>query len=205
MRFFYLLLFICSVSCSKKISKYTLSGTIRDSSLDENLSNATISIYKKLQGNSFETLIGTSSTNSQGQYSFTFDRDKSEKYILKISKDKYFSTEETILFTSLTIEGNNIRNYSTTAKSWVKLHFKNIDAKPEDQLRYMKQEGKVSCDECCPIDYQYIYGSADTSIYCINDGNTSYSYIYAVIGTSNQAIKSVKTIPFDTTEIYLEY
>ena len=205
MRFFYLLLLICSLSCSKKTSKFTIIGSIRDSSLDEYLSNATVSIYKKIQGNSFETIIGTTSTNSQGHYCFTFDRDKSEKYILKISKDKYFSTEETILFTSLTIEGNNIRNYSTTAKSWVKLHFKNIDAKPEDQLRYMKQEGKVSCDECCPIDYQYIYGSADTSIYCINDGNTNFSYIYAVIGTLNQAIKSIKTIPFDTTEIYLEY
>ena len=205
MRFFYLLLFIFSVSCSKKTSKFTLSGTIRDLSLNENLSNATISIYKKLQGNSFETLIGTTSTNSQGHYSFTFDRDKSEKYILKISKNNYFNTEEIILFSSLTIKGENIRNYSTSAKSWVKLHFKNIDPKPEDQLRYMKQEGKILCDECCPIDYQYIYGSADTSIYCINDGNTSFSYIYAVIGTSNQAIKSVITIPFDTTEIYLEY
>jgi len=205
MRFFYLLLFIFSVSCSKKTSKFTLIGTIRDSSLNENLSNATVSIYKKLQGNSFETLIETKSTNSEGHYSFTFDRDKSEKYILKISKDNYFTAEESILFSSLTIEGNNIRNYSTTAMSWVKLHFKNIDPIPEDQLRYMKQEGKVSCDECCPPDYQYIYGSADTSIYCINDGNTSYSFIYAVIGTSNQSIKSVITIPFDTTEIYLEY
>ena len=205
MRFFYLLLLICSLSCSKKTSKFTIIGSIRDSSLDEYLSNATVSIYKKIQGNSFETIIGTTSTNSQGHYCFTFDRDKSEKYILKISKDNYFNNEEIILFSSLTIEGENIRNYSISAKSWVKLHFKNIDPKPEDQLRYMKQEGKVSCDECCPIDYQYIYGSADTSIYCINDGNTNFSYIYAVIGTSNQAIKSIKTIPFDTTEIYLEY
>lgn len=205
MRFFYLLLLICSLSCSKKTSKFTIIGSIRDSSLDEYLSNATVSIYKKIQGNSFETIIGTTSTNSQGHYCFTFDRDKSEKYILKISKDNYFNNEEIILFSSLTIEGENIRNYSISAKSWVKLHFKNIDPKPEDQLRYMKQEGKVSCDECCPIDYQYIYGSADTSIYCINDGNTNFSYIYAVIGTLNQAIKSIKTIPFDTTEIYLEY
>jgi hypothetical protein len=205
MRFFYLLLLIFSLSCSKKTSKFTLTGTIRDTSLNENLSNATISIYKKLQVNSFETLIAKSTTNSEGDYSFTFDRDKSEKYILKISKDNYFNTEEIILFSSLSIEGNNIRNYSTTAKSWVKLHFRNIDPKPEDQLRFMKQQGKVSCDDCCPPDYQYIYGSADTSIYCINDGNTIYSYIYSVIGTSNQAIKSVITIPFDTTEIYLEY
>ena len=205
MRFFYLLLLICSLSCSKKTSKFTIIGSIRDSSLDEYLSNATVSIYKKIQGNSFETIIGTTSTNSQGHYCFTFDRDKSEKYILKISKDNYFNNEEIILISSLTIEGENIRNYSISAKSWVKLHFKNIDPKPEDQLRYMKQEGKILCDECCPIDYQYIYGSADTSIYCINDGNTNFSYIYAVIGTLNQAIKSIKTIPFDTTEIYLEY
>ena len=205
MRFIYLVLIICTVSCSKKTSKFTIIGSIRDSSLEENLSNATISIYKKLQGNTFETFIGKTITNTEGHYSFTFVRDKSEKYILKISKDNYFPVEESILFSSLSIEGDNIRNYSTTAKSWVKLHFKNIDPKSEDQLRFMKQQGKISCNECCSTDYQYINGSADTSIYCINDGNTTYSYIYAVIGTSNQAIKSVVTIPFDTTEIYLEY
>ncbi len=205
MRFFYFLFLVSCIACSKKTSKFTVSGKITDTSLNQNLSNATVSIYKKLQGNSFETFIETTTTNSEGDYTFTFDRDKSEKYILKISKDNYFTAEETILFSSLTIEENNVRNYSTSAKSWVKLHFKNIDPKPTDQLRFMKQEGKISCNECCPIDYQYIYGSADTSIYCINDGNTKYSYIYSVIGTTNQAIKSVKTIPFDTTEIYLEY
>jgi ribosomal protein S27E len=205
MKLFYFLVLICCLACSKKTSKFTISGKINDSSLNQNLSNATISIYKKLQGNSFETFIASTTTNSEGNYSFTFDRDKSEKYTLKISKENYFPIEESILFSSLTVDGENVRNYSTTAKSWARLHFKNIDPKPEDQLRFMKQQGKVSCNECCPTDYQYIYGASDTSIYCINDGNTIYSFIYAVIGTQNQALKSILTIPFDTTEIYLEY
>ena len=96
-----------------------------------------------VQRNSFETLITSTNANSDGDYSFTFDRDKSKKYILKISKNNYFTNEKIILFSSLTIEEENIRNYSTSAKSWVKLHFKNIDPKAEDQLRDIMQEGKV--------------------------------------------------------------
>ena len=198
------LLFIM-ISCSKKTANYTIKGTINDTSLNSNLVGATIDLYKQSQGTSYETLVSSTTTNSEGSYNFTFTRDKAEKYILKISKLNYFSTEETITVASLTLEKDNIRDYSLSAKAWVKLHFKNTDPQPEDVLRFMKQKGKINCDECCASDYQYLYGAVDTSIYCINDGNTTYSYIYAVLGTLNQDIKSVISTPFDTTEIYLEY
>ena len=46
---------------------------------------------------------------------------------------------------------------------------------------------------------------ADTIIYCINDGNTSYTYNYNVVGTSNIGQQTAVTIAFDTTEILLNY
>ena len=205
MKFIYFSILILLFSCSKKSSNYILKGTINDSSLSSILSNASISLYKQLPGNSYETFISSTTSASDGSYSFNFERDKSEKYSIKISKANYFNLEETITVASLSIGSENNRNYSLSAKSWVKLHFKNLDPHPEDVFRFMKQQGKVNCTECCPSSYQYLYGAKDTSIYCINDGNSTYSYIYAVVGTTNQDIKSVITSPFDTTEIYLEY
>ena len=205
MKFIYFSILILLFSCSKKSSNYILKGTINDSSLSSILSNASIRLYKQLPGNSYETFISSTTSASDGSYSFNFERDKSEKYSIKISKANYFNLEETITVASLSIGSENNRNYSLSAKSWVKLHFKNLDPLPEDVFRFMKQQGKVNCTECCPSSYQYLYGAKDTSIYCINDGNSTYSYIYAVVGTTNQDIKSVITSPFDTTEIYLEY
>ena len=205
MKFIYFSILISLFSCSKKSSNYVLKGTIYDSSLNSLLANASISLYKQLPGNSYETLISSTTSDSDGNYSFNFGRDKSEKYTIKISKVNYFSIDEIITVASLSVGTENNRNYSLSAKSWVKLHFKNIDPHPEDIFRFMKQQGKVNCTECCPSSYQYLYGVKDTSIYCANDGNTTYSYIYAVIGTTNQDIKSVITPPFDTTELYIEY
>ncbi|MEY2666765.1 MAG: hypothetical protein RLZZ384_936, partial [Pseudomonadota bacterium] len=57
-----------------------------------------------------------------------------EKYILRITKENYFPLEETIYFSSLSLNIDNIRDYSTTAKAWVKLDFIN------DQLFKIREE-----------------------------------------------------------------
>jgi hypothetical protein len=87
----------------------------------------------------------------------------------------------------------------------VKLSFLNNNPDPNDQLHIVKQQGKENCMECCSSEEQDFHGALDTSFYCVNDGNTIYSYLFWVIGTSNSGIKSINTIPFDTVEINLVY
>ncbi len=142
---------------------------------------------------------------TDGTYSFTFPRDKMEKYIITINKTNYFEILETVYFSDLTTKEDNIRNYSTKAKAWVKLVFFNSSPMPGDQLKYIKQAGKEGCAECCSDAEQLLNGPVNTSIYCINDGNTDYSYYYWVLGTGNQGLKSAYTTPFDTVEINLTY
>ena len=105
----------------------------------------------------------------------------------------------------MTIEEDNIRNYTTTALSWVRLRFINQSPSPSDVLQYSRQIGKINCSTCCPAGTNYLNGAIDTSIYCVNDGNTTYQYQYSVVGTTNNGIKSATTIAFDTTEILLQY
>jgi hypothetical protein len=192
-------------SCKKKKADFVLIGTITETTFNSPLSGATVKLYQVPVGSTTEILLGSVVLGSDGNYSFTFERDKMEKYILKIRKSGYFDLEETVFFSELSISEENVRNYSTTAKSWVKLTFHNLNALPSDQLVFIKQSGKEGCAECCPDTEYSFYGALDTSIYCINDGNTVYSYFYNVMGTADQGIKSATTVAFDTTEIILNY
>lgn len=203
----YLFLFLLiAVSCKKGKADFTLKGTITDITFNQNLSGASIKLYQVPIGSTNEELIQTSTIGSDGTYSFTFPRDKIEKYILRISKTNYFNLEETVLFKDLTIEEDNIRNYGTHAKAWVKLTFKNtISPSSSDEFKFIKQLGKEGCVECCSDTEQFLYGIVDTSIYCINNGNDYYSYLYFKLNTTFSGTMETQTVAFDTTEIILNY
>ncbi len=192
-------------SCKKGTANFTIKGTITDATFSQPLTGASVNLYEVPTGSNTETLVSSMTLGADGAYKFIFPRDKMDKYILRVDKANYFNLEETIYFSSLTIEKDNERDYSTTAKAWVRLRFVNQNPVSTDELDYVKQQGKISCAECCPTAYQYLYGAIDTAIYCINDGNTTYSYYYSVFGTSVQGIKSVTTTAFDTSEILLTY
>ncbi len=193
-------------SCKKGKANFTLKGTITDITFNQNLSGATLKLYQVAVGTTQEDLIGTSTIGSDGSYSFSFPRDKMEKYILRITKPNYFNIEETVYFKDLTIENDNIRNYGTHAKAWVKLTFRNtLNPSVSDQFKFIKQLGKEGCAECCTTSEQYLYGIVDTSIYCINNGNDYYSYLYFKLNTSFSGSQETQTIAFDTTEIILNY
>lgn len=192
--------------CKKKgKASFTIKGVITDGTFSTPLSNAEVYLYETIAGQSTSSLIEQTTTNSFGEYSFTFSRNKAESYFLSTSKLNYFPLEETIYFSDLTIEQDNVRNYTTTALSWVRLRFENISPSPSDVLQYSRQLGKINCSTCCPSGLNYLYGAVDTTIYCVNDGNTTYQYQYAVQGTTNNGVRSVTSVAFDTSEIFLQY
>ncbi len=87
--------------------------------------------------------------------------------------------------------------------SWVKLRFINQVPVSTDVLKYTQTQGKTGCTLCCPSGEHVLLGAVDTTIYCINDGNTNYTYSY-IVG-SIPGTKSAITTAFDTTEILLTY
>lgn len=203
--FFLAVAFSVLSSCHKGKGSFLLEGTLTDQTFNQPLSGAKVKLYQIPVGTTQLKLIGTQTVGTDGKYSFTFSRDKMEKYIVRITKDNYFDQEKTIYFSSLSLKENNIRNYNTTAKSWVKIHLLNESPLQDDQLVYMKQQGKSECVECCQTGTQYFVGAVDTTFYCINDGNTTYSFLYSITGTNTSEIIGAVTVPFDTTEIYLPY
>jgi len=202
---FFLLLALSLTACKKGAGEFTLEGKITDETFNSGLNGATLELYKTPIGTTTEILIETLTLTSDGLYSIKFPRERMEKYRVKVIKENYFTIDQNIFYSSLEIGKTNVRNYSTKAKAWVELRLINNSPNSSDHLRYIKQAGLQGCEECCPSSEQNFYGALNTSIYCINNGNTTYSIYYWVIGTNNQGLKEVVTTPFDTTQILISY
>jgi hypothetical protein len=204
------LIVICSIiflflGCKKGAGTFTIKGIITDETFNTGLNGATVELYKVPVASNNKIFVEAKTLGSDGSYQFSFPREQVEKYIIQVNKNLYFPIESSVYYSSLDIEIDNIRNYGTKAKSWVELRFVNTSPLSSDHLRFIKQQGLAGCEECCPITEQNFYGALDTSIYCINEGNTVYSIYYWAIGTNNQGLLESNTIPFDTTQIYLTY
>ena len=191
--------------CNKGAGTFTLEGVITDASFNQPLAGAEVSLYGIAAGNNQYAMIASAVTGADGKYSFTFDRTRTEKYTLYVKKNLYFEQEEEVYYSQLKLKETNIRNVSTTAKSWVEIKIFNNNAANNDHLQFLRQQGKTGCSECCFSGITHLYGFQDTSIFCINDGNSLYSIEYAVFGTSNTGILGVTTTPFDTTVLNLTY
>lgn len=192
-------------SCRKNAGIFEISGTVTDLSSSSGLENCKLLLYSYPVGTGEELLTDSTLTQNDGSYSFSFERAQMEKYKIKLEKDGYFEGEEIIYFSALTLEEVNTINLETYGKSWVGIRLKNNNPQIEDHFRFIKQEGKTNCSECCPTEEQNFYGNLDTSIYCANNANENYSIMYWVIGTSIVDIASANTTFMDTTLIEVTY
>jgi hypothetical protein len=190
-------------ACKKEKANFVITGKITDNTFKTQLINTEVKLYEISIKNSYETLAQTTTTDANGNYSFTVVRDPIEKYILVCEKKNYFSLRETIQFSSLSIKENNIRNYGVTAQSWVKIRFKKNPTSEPISIRYLPQEGKKFCSQCCSNTEQQLYQVTDTSLICINDGNTNYSIYYWIMNTNLEGLSEINTPPFDTTEMLI--
>jgi hypothetical protein len=191
--------------CNKGAGEFSITGTISDETFGTGLDQAFVKIYKVPVASNTEVFVASQTIGTDGKYHFTVPRERMEKYIIRVTKNLYFPIEKTIYFSELKLKTDNVFPLSTWAKSWVELKFINNNPLPQDHFQYIKQDGYGSCPECCPISAQDLYGAVDTSIYCINKGNTIYSLLYWVFNTSNQGYLEANTTAFDTTQIYLSY
>ena len=193
-------------SCKKKDLNFVIQGNLSDNTFQQGLSGAQVKLYKKSFDSGSESLLTSTTTDGAGYYTLEFPRDEAEYYRIVVSKINYFDINETINFSSLSTEENNERNYSTTAKAWVRLLFVNqAPVNSGDYIKYTKQEGKANCSECCPVNEQTI-SSSNEEIICVNDGNTNYSYLYTTNGEGpSTGILTINTTAFDTVTLLKEY
>lgn len=199
---FAILVLFSSNSCKKKDLNYQIKGTVYDSSFNAPLAGAQVVIKATSTTNQTGTTLATLTTDANGNYSYTLKRDKYQSIMLSITKNNYFSDGATLTLEDLSLDKDNEFNFGLYAKSWVRLHFVSDGTKI---IKYFKQVGKNGCTECCPMGEIQIQYATDESVYCINNGNTSYQIYYDVQGTTNNGTLQVNTVPFDTTELLINY
>lgn len=192
-------------SCKKGKTDFTLKGTITDASFNTALTGATVKLYATDAGTTSTDQIASTTLDANGNYSFSFPRDKIETYYIKVQKNNYFDIYEDIPFSGLSVENDNVRDFSTTAKAWVRFHVVNNGGSASDVLEYAREQGKINCEECCPGGYRYFYGAVDSTFYCVNDGNAVYSGYYWVQGGGQSGPVYVVTPPFDTVDVEISY
>lgn len=197
-----ILFLISGSACKKKNLKYVIKGTVYDSSFNAPLSGATVIISTTTTTSTTLTQKANLTTDASGNYSFELSREKLKNVVITVSKTNYFGEETTTTLDHLSLENDNAFNYSIYAKSWVRLHFVSNGTKT---IKYFRTAGKNGCEECCPGGEMQLSNATDESVYCINNGNTSYGIFYDVQGTSNNGNLSAITTPFDTTDILINY
>jgi hypothetical protein len=193
------------LGCEKGTGSFVFTGTVSDLTFKQGLEGAQIKLYKVPIGTSDEIFVQNITLSSTGAYKFEVPRERMERYILRVQKDLYFPIEKEVYYSELSIQSDNIFDLNTKAQSWAKIHFKNLNPNPTDHFRYIKQEGLAACASCCPSTTQDFYGPLDTTFYCLNNGNTTYSLFYWEMNTSNNGQKSTFTTAFDTTLIEVIY
>ena len=205
-----LLLTILSLSymllgCEKGTGSFVFTGTVSDLTFNQGLEGAQIKLYKVPIGTSDEIFVQNITLSSTGTYKFEVPRERMERYILRVQKDLYFPIEKEVYYSELSIQSDNMFDLTTNAQSGATIHFKNLNPHPPDHFRYIKQEGLAACASCCPSTTQDFYGALDTTFYCLNNGNTTYSLFYWEMNTPNNGQKSTFTTAFDTTLIEVIY
>ncbi len=200
----HLLLVICAVilltNCKKKNLEYELSGVVYDKSFNTPMANAEVTVSVSKDGSLYT--LATVKTDNQGVYKYSMTRDKYHEISIGVSVGNYFEESSSTTLEGLSLDKSNVFDFNLYAKAWVKLHFVSDGTK---KLRYFKQAGKSGCSECCESGEKQVYFIADTSIYCINDGNTPYQIFYDIIGGTDSGTKNVTTTAFDTTEVLINY
>ena len=200
-----LLLLPLVFSCKKGTGNFIIKGEITDETFSTGLDGAIIKLYKVPVASSSRILVESFTLQNDGNYSFTFPRERMEKFIVVVEKNLYFKLEKEIFYASFTVNEPLICNYGTKAKAWVELRFVNAVVQPNDHFRYIKQDGLVGCDECCSNTEENIYANPYFSKICINNANELYSILYWNIGTLQQGYEEVLTAPFDTTLLLINY
>jgi hypothetical protein len=184
--------------CKKKELSYTISGRVYDISSDHVLFGAKVKIYSSGAGS--DNFSTTQTTATGGTYSYTFPRKNYTDITIEVSKDGYFSQEQTFIIDDLEINNENEFNFDLESKAWVKLHFVGDGTK---DVKFGRIEGYGGCDECCDGTEQIISDVLDQEILCINKGNQNYKIYYQVLGVSTIYTAEVITVPFEYTELLI--
>lgn len=200
---FSILLAAALAGCKKnKGINYTIQGNVTDLSYSGGASGVIVDLYQ-VNASGELTIAQSTTTGSDGSYTFTVKRDRTEGFKLTFTKAHYFSEEQSFTLESLDAKNPNTFNEAMYAKGWIRLRFQNIN--PDESISVVKNEGLSGCTECCPFTSLIFNGTTDTSFVCLNKGGLPYSVKWSYIPGTQYFTPSVIAAPIDTTDLIVNF
>ena len=196
-------------SCKKDPIQYTFQGTIKESVNLANLSGVSVDISQKTyDGNVasvFFNSVGSLTTDANGFYEISFDREKVVEFKIDLFLNGYFDVEEIINSSETTTENPNVFNFTLEPKSWIRFNLTNIDGAIADEFTMIHYNFREECAGCTTNDYYYYYGIVDSTFTYTTTGGQYTRYSYKTPGGAVYIQDSVYTTLFDTVVVNLNY
>jgi hypothetical protein len=168
-------------SCNKKGDLvFIIEGNVSDKSFNQNLQSGVVQLYKVPAATTQEILIAEQNIVN-GAYSFTFDRDMSEKYVLRFSKENYFEEDHVVFFSELEVGKPFELDFSVEAIAMMRWIF--IDQAPTNanaSVSLQKLDGRTKgAGACANQQYEY-YGGLDPDTLSCAVGGNQYIRFYVI-------------------------
>lgn len=212
------LVIVCSAlvlsSCRKqKNIEYSLKGNIVDPNGNTPVSGVQVKLLvNKLDGGNFNSAfetIASTTTNANGDYTFTFNRENATAYKITYSRQFHFGSELEINPDDLNEEVDNIYNFDMPSMAWLRIHISNTNPfDANDEIDFQISDGAYNCGACCGTSIQTFTGmNVDTVVYCLNDGNHNVTGtgFYTKNGVGSTTSQTVYAEAYDTTDIIINY
>ena len=200
-------------ACKKEQAKIIFKGTVNDPNLHQPVANARVTLSSSSVSNGFYNPnyndIATTTTLSDGSFSFEFDKQKSAGYRVYISKDNYFDNTIDIPESDITAGSAYTPTYALYPAGFITLHVKNVSPfDTTDMIAYSFSSVQTSCFQCCSNATVKGYGTHyETTSSCRTYGANYVRINWHVFkfGSDVSYSDSVYCTPFDTTYYQLLY
>jgi len=196
-------------SCEKDPIQYTFQGSITESVNMTSLSGVNVDISQKTYQNNVASAFfinaGSATTDANGYYEISFNREKVVEIKIDLVKSGYFDEEIILASSQLTTEVPNITDKTMEPKSWVTFHIKNLGGLTTDEFTVVHYNFREGCAGCTTNEYFYYSGIVDSTFTYTTTGGKYANYSYKTPTGSTYIQDSVYTTLFDTAFVDLNY
>ena len=197
------------LSCKKDQIQYTVIGTVTNTVTNAAVNQVKLTFYQtEVNNNTLNPnfiYIGTTTTNSNGDYSFSFDRKNIDKFKILVEHSEYYVNETIYSAALLSTEDDVDFSYDLESKSWIEVRLKNTFVQNGEVLNFYKYNVKEGCEACCVIGNLAVpYTIPDTTYVCNVIGDTYFKYTYGETIANTSTTDSVLCTQFDTTRIFIQ-
>ena len=180
----YLLFALALIACKKDTSlKQTIQGKVYEQNINAGSANASVIIFsKKLSGGSINntfTVVASTTTDSEGNYTVEFDRERTAEYKIEVSKESFFTLSS--ILSADVVEQSKTYTKQLNIYPIAMLEIRVNNLPPGTGANYLgfKPLDEISC-ACC-ISEGFIYkGTGDTTVFCNWYGGQNFPFKYTI-------------------------